>query len=93
MNKSVISVIQSYIVKLNKPTHNWRSSRFEQSSYTRWAAKEVLRYVKEHNTIPPVMAIEEFVRKMDAYSCMNKHTSYMFSVAHDVAEDILDIFL
>lgn len=93
MNKSVTSVIRSYIVTLNKPTHNWRTSKFEQTSYSKWAAKEVLKYVNEHDTMPPVMAIEEFIRKMDKYSCLNKHTSYMFSVAHDIAEDILDRFL
>lgn len=91
MNK--IAVITGYIVKLREPVSNWRSSKFKQSSYAKWAAKEVLRYVKEHDSVPPIMAIEEFIRKMDKYSCMNTKSSYMFSVAHDIAEDILDLFL
>lgn len=58
-----------------------------------WAATEVLRYVKQHSEIHPLISIEDFARKMDAYSCIDRKTSMIFSIAHDVAEDILDIFL
>ena len=88
-----IAVIRGYISRLNNPTRNWRNSNFKQISYSKWAAKEVLKYVKEHDSIPVTIAIEEFIRKMDKYSCMNSNTSYMFSVAHDIAVDILDTFI
>ena len=88
-----MQIIRGYIVKLKVPVCDWPHSNFKQLSYSRWAAKEVLKYVKEHDSIPPIVAIEEFIRKMDKYSCMNSNSSYMFSVAHDIAEDILDLFL
>lgn len=94
MNRiSAIMAIQDYILDIKEPKWNWRMSRFEQCSYSRWAANEVLKYVRSHRDISPIMAIEEFIAKMDYFSCLNPNSSYSFSVAHDIAEDILDIFI
>lgn len=47
---------------------------------------------KRKNT-PPLIIIERFRDQMDDYSCRNIHTSYMFSVAKDMAEWIIDLLI
>lgn len=86
-------IIQDYILDLKEPRNHYQRSQFKQSSYSIWAANEVLKYIKDHSSLPPVIAIEDFIYKMDIYSCTNPNNSFIFSVAHDIAEDILDIFL
>lgn len=64
-----------------------------QESYSKWAAREILvRLIKEKET-PPLVVIEQFRDKMDEYSCRNLNTSYMFSVAKDTAEWIIDLLI
>ena len=86
-------IIQDYMLDLREPRNLHQRSQFKQSSYSIWAANEIMKYVKEHKSMPTIDAIEDFIRKMDEYSCMNPDSSFIFSVAHDIAEDILDIFL
>lgn len=61
---------------------------FAQASYSRWAAKEFLLYLKKNS--PGIMtASDNFIRIMDKKSCEGLN-SWMFSVAHDVATDLSD---
>lgn len=61
---------------------------FAQASYSRWAANEFLLYLKKHS--PRIMmASESFIKMMDKRSCEGVN-SWMFSVAHDVATDLMD---
>lgn len=92
-NKTPELVIRDYMSKLSEPMYGWRKDRFEQCSYTRWATKEVLRCIREQKNTPPIIVVEDFIRRMDVYACANPDNSYIFSIAHDVGEDILDIFL
>lgn len=93
MNDLAITIIQKYIADLEKQTHFWQKYSFKQNSYAKWAANELLECIRNRPTTSVIVTIEDFIRKMDRYSCMNLKNSYMFSVAHDTAEDILDIFL
>lgn len=86
-------VIMDYILDLKEPRRRMRKAYFAQQSYAWWAAKELLTYLEEHDDMSTMAAIEEFVAKMDWLSCLNPNTSYPFSVAKDIAEDIYDIFL
>lgn len=93
MNDLAIEIIQKYIADLDDKPYFWQKPNFKQNSYTKWAANELLECIRNRPTTSVIVTIEEFIRKMDRYSCMNLKNSYMFSVAHDTAEDILDIFL
>lgn len=93
MNESAIQTVKEYIADLKPPKYRLKRSFFEQKTYSIWAAKEVLQYLWSHPDTPPIIAIEEFIEKMDKYSLKNRESSFIFSVAHDIAEDILDIFL
>ena len=89
------SIIEDYILDLKIPHRvTYKNSLwFAQMSYSVWAAEEVLNYVRNNQNRPVIYVIEEFVMKMNRYSYINNDTSYVFSVAKDIAEDILDIFL
>lgn len=86
-------IFKEYLKNIKTPCMRWKKDKFMQFSYSRWAVNELLMFVKRHNNIKPINAIEMFIRKMDKYTCANSNNSYIFSVAHDIAEDIYDIFL
>lgn len=90
---TAIDIIQDYILDLKIPKYPWKIEWFEEESIKKWAANEVLEYVRDHGEISPTLAIEEFIYAMDYYSCMNMNTSRIFSTAKIIGEDILDIFL
>lgn len=98
---------KSYILKLIKKYYatyymnysvksgscrGWKNDLyFQQHSYQKWAVAEIIKYVSQSNE-PAIDAIEEFVAKMDEFSCCEGDT-FMFSVAHDVGIAILDFLL
>lgn len=93
MSKDIVPFISDYIANCDASMERCIFSRLEALSYTRSAAIELLMYIKKHNTTPQIIAIEEFARKMDEYSCNDLRTSAIFSIAHDVAMYFLDILL
>lgn len=64
-----------------------------QTSYSRWAIREIMVRLIKDRTTPPLIVIEQFRDQMDDYSCRNLYTSYMFSVAKDTAEWIIDLLI
>ena len=84
-----VRLIEQYIRDLPKPTNRY-SRYYEQRCHALWAANEILRAVKQHQMIPAAVVVENYADKMDTFSTMNPKTSFMFSVAKDIAEDILD---
>ena len=94
MRAKAIFLIREYIVNdLRDPGIDWNSMVFKQRSHAKWAAKEVLKYVIKHKELTPIEAVSNFAKLMDYYSCKNPHTSYVFSVANDIAVDILDMLI
>lgn len=94
MNGRVISVIEEYMFDLFEPGRNWPKYESRKRSYGRWAAEEILKSVQLHLDISPIQVVEEFVRRTDEFSGIehdDRNDSFIFSVAHDVATDILDI--
>lgn len=86
-------IFQEYLKNIKNPCSQWKKDKFMQVSYSRLAVNELLIFVKQHRNMTPINAIELFIRKMDEYACSNGNNSYIFSVAHDIAEDVYDIFL
>lgn len=64
-----------------------------QKSYTKWAVHEILARLRENRDIPPAIVVEQFRDEMEQYSCLNSQTSFIFSVAKDAAEWMLDDIL
>lgn len=93
MDIRAISILQEYIADMPEPRKKCKKQVFLQETYSRWAAEEILKYIQENESRPPVAVVEEFKDRMNHYSLMNRNSSYIFSVAYDIAMDILDIFL
>lgn len=93
MDIRAISVLQEYIADMPEPRKKCKRYVFLQETYSRWAAEEILRCIQENESRPPITVVEEFKDRMNRYSLMNPNSSYIFSVAYDIAMDILDIFL
>ena len=94
MDSRVISVIEDYMFDLFEPGRNWPKYEFNKRSYERWAAKEILKRIQQHPEIPAINLVEEYVLMTDEFSGIEhdeRNDSFIFSVAHDVATDILDI--
>lgn len=68
---------------------------FAQQSYTKWATREIERYVAQNKGRPIVEVLEEYCHKMDAFACQARtdEAKLMFSVAYDVGMDVLDIYI
>lgn len=69
----------------------WKKDEFTQLCYQLWAGNEILDYLRKHRNLGLLEGIEQFRRMMDNYSCRSK--SICFSVAYDVATDILDTLI
>ncbi len=93
MNEKTILLIQECIQEMHNFDIRWKKTDFKQLSYSKWAAEEILRDIEREKSTPPLVVIENFIRKMDEYSCMNEKASFIFSAAHDTAEHILDLLL
>jgi hypothetical protein len=94
MNDYAVDAIHGYIANLKVPVHTiTKKAHFKQDSYRLWAAYDILRLVEKYPNRRPIELIEDYRYLMNELSCQNPRTSFIFSVAYDVAEDILDLFL
>ena len=93
-NDYILSVIQEYADEhLKEPGFGMSRDWFKRVSYSRWAADEIIKNIRESRHIPPILVVKDFIRKMDNFSSRNRKTRIIFSVAHDMAEDILDVLI
>lgn len=96
-HREATSIIYDYISELGhyrkrKILIGVEKQYFKQESYSRWAAYELIVRLKDRSK-PPTMIVEDFIRTMDSYSCVSQDSSFIFSVAKDTAEYILDLIL
>lgn len=87
--ESAIEVIRNYEEYLEF-IGEWQGYSFKQLSFSKWAVKEILKCLKEQVSEPPLSVIENFIDKMESYSCLNSKNGFIFSIACDVAENIID---
>lgn len=69
------------------------SEAFEQMSYSRFAAFEIVRLLSRPDAENPIMIIENFIEKMDRYSLIDSDYSWPYSCMYDSATNILDLVL
>lgn len=109
MCDTAISVISKYINEhLFEMNSEFPRDCFKKLSYARWAAYEIIERLNNeaerlppHITgswrepIPPIDIIAGFIDEMECYiydGCDEKHER-IFTIAKDVAEDIIILFL
>ena len=75
-NSLATEAAMCYLERLeSQPMGYWRSSEFAQLSYAKTAAREVVDLLKNDDSKPPLVIIEEYVDKMNKYACLNKERS------------------
>lgn len=93
-NDYILSVIWEYADEsLREPRCRLPRGCFEQRSYQKWAVDEIVRDIASSKFTSPVMVVENFIHKMDGFSRRNYKNRIIFSIAYDVATDILDMLL
>ncbi len=75
-----------------RPKWGMPKGYFDQLSYHNWAVEEIIQEI-EKSDMPPMLVVEEFINKMDDYSCNNRKNSRMFSIAKDAGEWVLDVLI
>lgn len=86
-------VIYDYIADIDKPVRpRYGVGRFEQVSYARWAADEIIWRIVDNQSTHPIIILEDFVCEMWRYSQIRNPHYYIFMIALQVGEDILDIY-
>ncbi len=91
-HEKAISIIESYERRyLFEPANNWPKYWFKQRSYCRWAAEELIDYIRNNPSTPVIILVEKFINRMDLYSTKNQKNSWIFAIARDEAQNIYDI--
>lgn len=101
-----VHIINNYIEEyLPAPDIQWPKAQFEERSYSRWAAYELMeRVINEASLLPyhitgieeksTVEIIEDFIYEMVYIRDLeDAYRSRLCLVAIEVSKDILDIFL
>lgn len=92
MNELEATLTMEYIDEhLFEPTRTWPKHLFEERTYARWAAYEIVRRFMDHPFDPPDLIVESFMLEMINYSRIstNPEAARIFEIAQDTAEDIL----
>jgi hypothetical protein len=90
----MINVIREYIACQNDPLPRWPEMEFDKTSYSRWAATEVLVHVLSHPEWTVIRSVEDINDRFLKYACDTFHISeanFIFEIAHETASNILDI--
>lgn len=79
------------------PFFKWKTE-FRKTSYSIWAVDELERYVtdrlypRKNGTIDEFIRFtSEFINKTRAYSKINPKTNVTFSIAQNIATDVLEL--
>lgn len=87
-------MVTMYLDELNfeKPFAN--SDKFITNTYSKWACKELLRYILEAESAPfhltSLGTLQNFSDKMKRYAYMNSKNSLPFAIASEVTEYLID---
>ena len=84
-------IIKNYIREYSGHVYTpWQKKEFQYESFSIWAAKELLVEISKKEDLPPLYVMENFREKMDDYACLNKTNSFIFSVAKDTVNYLID---
>lgn len=93
-HKAVIETVRYCMKQENKWIKTWKYREFQQDVYTKWALREILNILIKRQDQPPLQVLEEFKEQMDEYACSgDSKYNYMFSVAYDTAQWVIDLLL
>lgn len=93
-NDIVLMSLAEFLYETGEPEVYWPQHWFDEISFTRWAAGELMEAIMNHPTVPAMDTIEEFAIKMTSYWAGEDGTNAekIFKYAADFAYETLDIF-
>lgn len=92
-DESIFSILQYANTYLFSPMKSWPRLYFEERSYARWAVNEIIKNILDHPFYPADEIVYDFVLTMELFSKQTEGSEicFRFSVAKEIAEDILKI--
>lgn len=92
-NDSVVYTLIRFLYETGEPEVYWPQHWFEEVSFTRWAAGELMEAIMDNPMVSAMDTIEEFAIKMTAYQATSDGTDAgkIFKYAADFAYETLDI--
>lgn len=93
-NELAVIALCEYLYDTGEPEVYWPQHWFEEVSFSRWAAGELIEAIMDHPFSPAMDTIEEFAIKMTAYRAASSGTDAekIFKYAAEFAWETLDIF-
>lgn len=96
----ILEAVERYGLEAYPKPRNYycmTTSKFEEMSYKNWAVEELLDYLwkKESVAYPVIDRVEMFKNMVGEFALKHKSIDsvYMFSIAEDVSNDILDFLI
>ncbi len=92
-DKAVIALCE-YLNETEEPGAYWPKYLFEDISFSRWAAGELIEAILDHPFVSPEDTIEEFAIKMTLYSACSggRDSRRIFLIAAKFAYECLELF-
>lgn len=93
-NEFAIRMIRQAIDEcLFEPGYHWSPDMFEERSYARWAAFEILERLMDQPFDDPEVVVSKFMYKMGVLASEERDPKrvHLFMIARDTAHDILSI--
>lgn len=93
-NRDLTKIVKNYQDKLEYTHPLINSDKFVHNSHSKWACKELLRFIKESEQVPfhltPFEILDGFIEKMRSYAGLNSRNAEAFLIASDVGSYILE---
>lgn len=92
MDDKAVEIIREYVRQLDN-MGSWQKRNFQQMSYSRFIANEILKKVLCTPSMTSIAILDVYIKKLDRWSCVSADSSWMFSTMRDTAMDIYDRLL
>lgn len=93
-NDMAVEALLEYLGESDEPELHWSKRQFEEASFSRWAAGELIEAIMDHPLVSPEDTVEIFALKTLAFSAMFADTEAerIFRIASDFAFECLENF-
>lgn len=92
--KSTANFLRTEIIDYLYKFPDFKSKNLEHWSICKYTVFELIDIVREaRNRSEEISAVESYIQKMDDYACRKAAQSWIFSIAYDVAVNVLDILI
>lgn len=93
-HEDLIGLIRDYVYDNILPNYSYLTRKggyFQRESYALWASEELISYISQQKTEPPIEALKAFAWKMETFAERSTKGKQAFEIARDLSFNILDI--